>query len=175
MTTSRHGHLGLPLTLLGLAFVAYIATGQSQHAGANDQNSLFYGPFPAVQSASLQTSGNAETREIQDLITKQLQAISDRDADMAYALTTGTFHKKFDTAGEFLTEMRFSYRPVYNHKSFRFLDQTETETGGLIQRVEVSYTDGDPTIVIYRLQLDQSGKWGIDSFTILETEEGQPI
>lgn len=154
MTKNRHGHLGLPMTILGLAFVAYIGMGQSQRAVAQT------GP---------------ESKAIQDLISKQLQAISERDADVAYALMTGNFHKKYDTAGKFLSEMRFSYRPVYNHQSFRFLDQTETETGGLIQRVEVTYTDGDPTVVIYRLQKDEAGAWGIDSFAILETEDGQPI
>ena len=171
MTKNRHGHLGLPMTLLGLAFVAYIATGQSQHAGANDQ----YGPFPALQNTSAVVPKGPESKAIQELITKQLQAISERDADLAYGLTTGNLHKKYDTAGKFLAEMRFSYRPVYNHQSFRFLDQTETDTGGLIQRVEVTYTDGDPTVVIYRLQRDEAGAWGIDSFAILETEDGQPI
>lgn len=166
MKSDRPVNMGIPLGLLGLACVAFMMTGRSQDAGAND----IYGPV-LQQDVSIPPNEDA----IQNIIKSQLDAIRKRDADHAYALTTGTFHEKFDTAGKFLSEMRFFYRPVYNHESYRFLDQTETETGGLIQRVEVNYTHGEPTIVIYRLQRDPSGAWGIDSFTILETDEGQPI
>lgn len=165
MTDSRHRYTGLKPTLLGLILAGYIMAGYIPPAGASDE----FGPWMPIQNRPV------DQQEIRDIITKQLKAISARDADMAYALTTGTFYKKFNTAGEFLREMRFSYRPVYNHESFRFLDQTPTGAHSLIQRVEVSYTSGDPTVVIYKLQKDNHGAWGIDSFTIIDTDEGQPI
>ncbi len=180
MKPDRHGHMGIPLVLLCLACAAFAMTGKAPYAGAtrDQEQNQQYGPFLQAKIISISTPARKpvnDSETIKDLITQQLDAISARDADLAYALMTGTFHKKFDTAGKFLSEMRFSYRPVYNHESFRFLDQTETETGGLIQRVEVSYTHGDPVIVIYKLQRDPEGDWGIDSFTILDTEDGQPI
>ena len=180
MKPDRHGHMGVPLVLLCLACAAFAMTGKTPYASAtrDQEQNQQYGPFLQAKIINISTPArNAahDSETIKDLITQQLDAISARDADLAYALTTGTFHKKFDTAGKFLSEMRFSYRPVYNHESFRFLDQTETETGGLIQRVEISYTHGDPVIVIYKLQRGVEGGWGIDSFTILDTEDGQPI
>lgn len=162
--------MALPFGLLALALLAFIMTGPSH---AETGKTQVYGPFLPVKALITATKSDKVT--IQKLISDQLDAIRERDADLAYALTTGALHRKYETAGQFLSEMRFSYRPVYNHESYRFLDQTETETGSLIQRVEVSYTHGDPTVVIYRLQRTPEGDWGIDSFTVLDFEEGQPI
>lgn len=182
MTPDGRGHMGIPLALLALACAAFAMTGYSPHAGAAKEQQqaqqAVFGPFLDAKIISVSapaTTPLGDEQSIQGLITRQLDAINERDADKAYALTTGTFHDKFKSAAQFLSEMRFSYRPVYNHESFRFLDQTETETGGLIQRVEMTSTHDDPVIVIYKLQRDVSGGWGIDSFTILDTEEGQPI
>lgn len=160
MSVDDRGHMGLPLTLLGLAFVAYLVTGQPLHAGGHKE----FGPFPAM-----------ETVAAEEVISRQMEAISARDAEMAYALTTGALHKKFNTAGQFLTEMRFFYRPVYNHQSYKFLEQTKSGDD-LIQKVEVRYIpEQAPTVVIYKLQRNTAGAWRIDSFTVLDGDEGQPI
>lgn len=169
MKNERHTHMALPLSLLGLAFMAFVMTGPSH---ADSGKSEIFGPFQPIK---IVLGPQQDNQEIRQLISEQLDAIRDRDAEQAYALTTGVLHDKFDTASKFLSDMRFSYRPVYNHESYRFLDQSETETGGLIQRVEMSYTHGDPAIVIYRLKRTADGMWGIDSFSVLEDDEGQDI
>lgn len=161
--------MALPLVLLGLAFTAFVMTGASH---ADPVKTPLYGPFQPIKTA---ISSHQDNQDIRQLISDQLDAIRERDAEHAYALTTGALHEKFETPNKFLNDMRFSYRPVYNHESYRFLDQSETETGGLIQRVEVTYTHGDPAIVIYRLKRNADGGWGIDSFSILEDDEGQDI
>ncbi len=135
-----------------------------------------YGPYqPAEKLVAVKAEAKPDKLAIQSLISDQLDAIRERDADLAFALTTGTFHEKFDSANEFMSDMRFSYRPIYNHKTYRFLDQIETETGGLVQRVEVTYTRGAPATVIYRLQRNPDGAWAISSFTVLGGEDGQDI
>ena len=131
-----------------------------------------------VTLLSLKTPAQAENFDknaIQTLIADQLDAIRERDADMAYALTTGPVHEKFESAREFFTDIRYSYRPLYNHKTFRFLDQRVTETGGLVQRVEVTYTQSRPAIVIYKLERNPDGAWAIGSFTIVDANEGQDV
>ncbi len=154
----------LCMAILGLAVSAGVA-----HANSGKEA---YGPYrPAAKMAS----AAPDKLTIQSLISDQLDAIRERDADLAFALTTGTFHEKFDSANEFMSDMRFSYRPIYNHKTYRFLDQIETETGGLVQRVEVTYARGEPATVIYRLQRNPDGAWAISSFTVLAGEDGQDI
>ena len=135
-----------------------------------------YGPYlPVGQSAEKMATAKPDRLTIQSLISDQLDAIRERDADLAFALTTGMVHEKFDSATEFMSDMRFSYRPIYNHKTYRFLDQVETETGGLVQRVEVTYARGEPATVIYRLQRNPDGAWAISSFAVLGGEDGQDI
>ncbi len=116
-----------------------------------------------------------EKAVIEALISGQLDAIRARDADMAFALTTGLVHDKFDNARAFLSDIRFSYRPLYHHQSFRFLDRSETGNGELVQRVEVTYAQGAPAVVIYRLARNPEGAWAISAFTVLDSSEGQDI
>lgn len=122
-----------------------------------------------------EAEGIADKDAIQSLITDQLEAIRERDADMAYALTTGLMHEKFHNAGEYFTAIRFSHRALYNHKSFRFLDQSQNDASNSVQRVEVTFTQGRPAIVIYRLERNPEGAWAIDSFTVVDANEGQDI
>lgn len=152
------------LLLGGLILAASPAAAESQ--------APVYGPPRAPVAAA---TAQPDDLTIRSLISAQLDAIRARDAGLAFALTTGAFHEKFDTATAFLSDMRFSYRPIYNHKSYRFLDQAETETGGLLQRVEITYAHGAPAVVIYRLQRNPEGAWAIGSFTILDSGEGQDI
>lgn len=179
MRDKHTGSFGFSVSLLAMAGLAFFATGHVQHAGAAEK---IYNMPPTPVSQKLPPERRSAPVSGQDmaiihtLIESQMDAIKKRDAEAAYALTTGTFHKKYDTAGEFLTGMRFHFRPLYNHESFRFLDQSETQTGALIQRLEVDYSHGTtPTVVIYRLQRDDAGEWRIDSFSIVDTDEGQPI
>lgn len=137
-----------------------------------DSGKPVYGPYQPAAKAAV---ASPDRLTVQSLISDQLDAIRERDADLAFALTTGMFHEKFDSATAFMSDMRFSYRPIYNHKTYRFLDQVETETGGLVQRVEVTYAHGAPATVIYRLQRNPDGAWAISSFAVLGGEGGQDI
>ncbi|MCB9989940.1 MAG: DUF4864 domain-containing protein [Rhodospirillales bacterium] len=108
------------------------------------------------------------------LITRQLDAIRERDADLAWSMTSEDLHEKYETPKEFLSHLRFELRPIYNHDSYKFLSQY----GGpdsLTQKVEMedSYT-GDTVTVIYRLEKQADGLWQIDSFAILP-DDAQPI
>ncbi len=112
-----------------------------------------------------------------DLITRQMEAIRARDAEQAFAHTTAAFHEHYDTPQNFLSHVRFEYRPLYNHKEFAFLDSHELDGGGLLQKVKVEDSYGeDPVTVIFRLQKQDDGQWLIDSFTILGGgDNGKPI
>ncbi|QQG36612.1 MAG: DUF4864 domain-containing protein [Micavibrio aeruginosavorus] len=166
MKSDSDGHYGLALSLLGMALAAFILTRPSQAA----DNQADYGPFLVVKHNALEVS---DKERIQSLIIRQLAAIKERQSDEAYALTTGALHQKYETANQFMSMMRFSRRPIYNHVSYKFLDQAQVQDGTVIQRLEIRHTHGAPATAIFRLQRTPDGEWGIDSLSILEDDEGQ--
>ena len=107
------------------------------------------------------------------LISRELQAIRSRDADLAYALLTDDLHEKFNTPGEYLAHLRLQSRSIYNHSGYAFLSQSRTPDS-LIQKVEVKSSRGNPVTVIYRLKPDENEEFRIDSFAVLEYE-AEPI
>ena len=130
-------------------------------------------PVTSVAAPAAATAGDP----VRDLIARQMEAIRDRDAEQAFAHTTAAFHEHYNTAQNFLSHVRFEYRPLYNHKEFAFLDSHEIDGGGLLQKVKVEDSYGDsPVTVIFRLQKQDDGQWLIDSFTILGGgDDGRPI
>ena len=112
---------------------------------------------------------------IRELISTQLGAIHDRDAETAFSTLGDSLHGKFDSAKKFLARMRFEYSPIYNHDSYSFLESHSLKNGDIIQKVKVRdrYSDGS-SLVIYHIKMDVEGHWVIDSFTVIE-DESTPI
>ena len=153
--------------ILGLSFVCILLTLVAISAQAADDETL---PQPTVTQVSVRAPDPAH-----DLIRKELDAISARDSELAWSLTTDRYQEKFDSDKEFLSHLRFRERPIYNHGSFKFLDQHGGQNN-LIQKVEMEDIYGDPVTVIYRLEKQDDGRWLIDSFAILNSaSESDPI
>ena len=147
----------------GLAVVCILLTLVAIGAHAEDR--------PQSEAVVSEVSANAAD-PARDLITQQLDAIRERDAERVWSLTTENFHAKFDTGKDFLAQLRLRLRPIYNHKGYRFLSQSGTQ-GNLIQKVEMEDRYGDPVTVIYRIE-QQDGRWLIDSFAVLP-RDAEPI
>lgn len=110
---------------------------------------------------------------VHQLIKKQLQAISSRDAELAYSMTSQKLHKKYSSPKEFLGKIRFEFRPIYNYKSFEFLDRHEIK-GGMLQKVSITDHAGDKAVAVYRMKKSPDGIWLIEAFSIL-FDDGQAI
>lgn len=111
----------------------------------------------------------------QDIIKKQLAAISDRNAEAAFDFMSPPAHEDFTNANDFLSNMRFEYGPIYNHMDMKFLGHFEN---GATTVQKVSLKDrysAESVTVIYKLKLQDNGAWLIDSFTILDFGDAQPI
>ena len=131
--------------------------------------------IPFIARAAEQTPpGSAATQSAQDVISKQLTAIRTRDADTAYSMMTHDFHENFEDAKNFLSDLRFEHRAIYNHEDFTFLDKQSSSGPVSLQKVRINDHYGIPITVIYRLEQQEDGSWLIDSFTILDAE-AQPI
>ncbi len=122
-------------------------------------------PQPEITATNIATTA---IDPVQDLISRQMDAIRDRNAEQAFSYTTAGFHEHYNSAQSFLSRMRFEQRPLYNHKDYTFLDRHEIEGGGMLQKVKVQDTyGGDPVTVIFRLEQQPDGTWLIDSYSVL--------
>ena len=130
---------------------------------------------PQPQMAGGAPVAGIEEDPARTLIIRQLAAIQMRDADLAWSLATADFHEKFSSAQKFLAGVRFEHRPLYNHEDYSFIERHPVE-GGEVQKIEVRdrYT-GESATVIYRLEQQENGEWLIDSFTVLNAGEAEPI
>lgn len=113
------------------------------------------------------------TDPARDLISRQLDAIRARNADLAWSMTTEDVHRKYDTPRDYLAHLRFKLRPIYNHADYKFIGPSGSESN-MIQKLEMNDRSGEPVTVIYRLERE-NGNWLIDSFAILPHDDAEPI
>jgi len=104
------------------------------------------------------------------IIRNQLDAIQNRNADSAFAMMTQSLHDKFDSAKNFLSIMHFEYRPIYNYKSYIFLDGYSMSDKITIQKIEIKTRNDDLVTVIYSMKKQPDAGWLIDSFTVLDNK-----
>ena len=153
--------------IMGLSVVCIVLTLVAISAQADDT------ALAEIKPVSIDIPSQSHTAKslnpIQDLITRQLAAIKDRDAELAWSMTTEKFHDKYDTAKAYLSHLRLKKRPVYNHEGYTFLEQSDTNYG-VIQKVELEDRYGDPVTAIFKLKKQSEGLWLIDSFALLAFE-----
>lgn len=126
-----------------------------------------------TDTTDIQTVSATSVDPVHKLIQTQLQAIRKRNADLAYSTTSDNLHQKYTNAQDFLGKIRFEYRPIYNYKSFEFLDRHDLN-GDLLQKVSLQDHNGNKAVAVYRLKKNVSGLWQIDSFSVLY-DDGQAI
>ncbi len=142
---------------------------------------LYFCVFGRVQAAE-QTNGAVVTvvaaaasiDPIHQAIREQLQAFKDRDAVKAFAVTSATLKSKYADSAKFLRMARFTYKALYDHRSYQFLKRTGSGEVQF-QPIEVMGPDGLPAVALFRMVRDgQAGHWLIDQVIVLD-EDAQPI
>lgn len=124
---------------------------------------------PQIINASLPQPPAGE-HPTKTLIKDQLTAIKARNADLAYSYLSDHMHGNYDSAKEYLSDMRFEYRPIYNYESFTFLD-SHTQDDAFVQKVSfIDSYSGDEFTAIYRLVETEDGQWKIDSFAVMDLD-----
>ncbi len=155
---------GLKIMILG---VALLALPQTSHADESQT------PYEMnAQKASIPQNSNTSVKKT---IQAQLDAISERDASLAFSYMTDQSHSAYEGAKDFLSDMRFKFGAIYNHVDVEFLHSYENGRTS-IQKVKLSDRySSESAIIVYKLTLQSSGNWLIESFAVIETEEAQPI
>ena len=138
-------------------------------ARANDSQN------PYEMNAQKASIPQNNTNSVQGTIKAQLSAINERDATLAYSFMTNKFHANYNSAKDFLSDIRFKFGPIYNHTDIEFMHSYDNERT-FVQKIRLKdrYT-GEDTTIIYKLVLQNTGNWLIDSFALIETSEAEPI
>lgn len=151
--------------VFGVAFVCIFLTIIASTAKA--------GESPGGETHSVAAARAVDSGPVHQAIADLFAAVKARDADDAYGSTTGHVHERFKSAKEFLKQMRFEFRPLYNYEAYTFLESHNIDNG-VIQKVRVDDRYGDSVIMIYRLQKQESGGYLIESFSMIGGE-ARPI
>ena len=115
----------------------------------------------------------AETPEdrsaIQSVITQQLEAFKNNDAEAAYALAAPMIQQMFGNATNFLGMVAHGYPPVYRPRQTSF-GTLGLEDDRLIQRVEIVGPDGRNWLALYTMEKQSDGSWKINGCQLTESQ-----
>lgn len=114
------------------------------------------------------------TEPVHQIIEKQLRAFREYDAEKAYGYNSNAFKERYQNKDHFMLMMRLTYKPLTSHLSYTFLDVAEI-SGRIVQKVEMMNKDGSAVIMMVYLKQNDRGTWLIDGYTLLDSEEAQPI
>ncbi|HVE53354.1 MAG TPA: DUF4864 domain-containing protein [Ramlibacter sp.] len=156
-TERRERRLGLrsPATAWSLIFTAV----------------LFAGVFtsePPQAAAPRATS----VQVVQQVVERQLQALSAQDAASAFALADPVLRTQFGNAESFLDTVREQYPMLMQASSVLFL-KPETDGTVAMQKVRITDVEGSSWSLTYLLNRQQDDQWRISGCVV--TPEGKQI
>jgi hypothetical protein len=129
------------------------------------------GPWSLVSSAqaadAIEITGR-EAEAIRTAVQAQLDAFAADDAAKAFALSTASTRNVLGSADNFLLMIKQEYPPVYRHRRAIFL-APQMLNGNTLQVVRLTDQDNNVWVAIYRMKVEQDGKWRIDGCSLLET------
>ncbi|WP_158811582.1 DUF4864 domain-containing protein [Beijerinckia sp. L45] len=114
----------------------------------------------------------ATTRELQTLITKQLDAFNRADAPAAESFATPQFRDKYPDPATFFAMVKENYAPLFKPRSTHFEDISDSPHGPL-QKMTVVAADGTVWTAVYIFERI-SGEWRISGCGLMK-QDGQDI
>jgi hypothetical protein len=102
----------------------------------------------------------ADAKAARIVIEAQLAAFAADDADKAFSFAAPGIRALFVSAERFLAMVREGYPVVYRPASVTFM-KPEWIDSKLIQRVQMSDSDGGPWMVVYELERQKDRSWRI--------------
>ena len=111
-----------------------------------------------------------EAHDVQDVISRQLDAFAHDDAAAAFALAAPAIRDKFENPQAFLQVVKSAYPAVYRHRSAQF--GVETRNGDGVEQ-SVTFVDGDNLVWtgVYKLERQRDGGWRITSCFLTRSDE----
>lgn len=128
---------------------------------------LFLAPAPLALAEDGGASVTAAVGQaVRSVITGQMQAFQNDDAETAFGFAAPSIREKFGDAERFMAMVKGGYAAVYRPRSVAFGDLTrDGET--VLQAVDVVGPDGVPVTAMYALRQQPDGGWRITGVWML--------
>jgi len=108
--------------------------------------------------------------DAQQVIARQIDAITRGDAGVAYTLNAPDTRIRFTDAAQFLDMVRDGYKPVVNHRSVDF-DASLMQGDELAQKLIIVDNSNSVWSAFYRLARQPDGHWLIEGCLLIKSGE----
>jgi hypothetical protein len=133
---------------------------------------LLGGVFAFGLPHAVATASAASPQMLQEVVRRQLDALSKQDAGQAFALADPDLRTQFGSAETFLATVRDQYPMLMHPASLLFL-KPETDGTIAMQKVRLVDDDGSSWSLTYLLDRQQDNQWRIAGCVV--TPEGKQI
>ena len=111
----------------------------------------------------------ADRTAIQGVITRQIEAFRNDDAETAFGFASPGIQSQFGTPGRFLDMVRRAYPAVHRPRAMEFTG-LRLDDGAVVQEVELVGPDGALELALYAMERDSAGTWRIAGCTLVPSE-----
>jgi hypothetical protein len=129
----------------------------------------------ALAAASMQMKARADTltgpdvQLVQAVVSAQLKAFSNEDAEAAFAAATPEVRKSIGDPSRFLDLVRGNYPMVYHPAGFAFL-APQVEHDQVLQAVALRDADDKTWIALFTLERQPDHSWRIGACIVAEND-----
>ena len=123
----------------------------------------------AVLAAPAYAQDAADASAIHRVISAQIDAFAQGDADAAFGFAAPPIRAKFGTAARFLAAVRQAYPALVHPRSVTFTGLQQGDAT-LVQKVEVVGPDGQGALASYLMEHEADGRWLIAGCTLGRSE-----
>jgi hypothetical protein len=114
--------------------------------------------------------------EVQQTISKQIDAFLNDDADTAYSVAAPGIKNRYPDKDGFFAMVKKSYQPVYRVGNYAFGRYAEPDPGAMaFQEVYITSPDGKDWTAVYKLLHQPDGSWKIGGVGIFPNSESKGI
>jgi len=114
------------------------------------------------------TLQQTDVESIRQAVEQQLLALSEDDADEAFALATPSIREQMGSPENFLRVIKEDFSPIYRHLVVLF-SQPKHVGDDTIQLVHLTDSQSRVWLAIYSMVRDTAGSWKIDGCQLVET------
>ena len=106
-----------------------------------------------------------ELTKTQDIIESQIQALQNKNAELAYSFASPMIKLRFNNPQEFMSMVKSYYEPVYNPKQYYFIDSKYFE-GSIYHQLQIISQSNISYLATYSLIKDEN-EWKISGCSVL--------
>lgn len=114
------------------------------------------------------------TNAVRRVISQQLDAFKQDDAERAFALASPTIRRAFRDADTFMALIAKDYMPITKWQAATFLDMRNAE-GHYVQRVKLVDSRGVASVASYAIIKADTGDWWVAGLVIEDKDKPRRV